>query len=196
MNKNIFIAIDTSNIKQAKKIILETQTKDLNIAYKFGLEFWYSKGGRSFISQLNKKHIIFADLKISDIPNTAKSAINSLKDLKNLQYITIHINSGYEALMEVKKIAKKINKNLKILGVSVLTSFSDGRSFREIGHTKSIKQVVTQSAKLANKLKLDGLEINSKPTIKDAISSLTIKDGEIILITGSLYLAGEVLNLN
>ena len=50
--------------------------------------------------------------------------------------------------------------------------------------------------KLRNKLKLDGLEINSKPTIKDAISSLTIKDGEIILITGSLYLAGEVLNLN
>ena len=50
--------------------------------------------------------------------------------------------------------------------------------------------------KLRNKLKLDGLEINSKPTIKDAISSLTIKDGEIVLITGSLYLAGEVLNLN
>ena len=50
--------------------------------------------------------------------------------------------------------------------------------------------------KLRNKLKLDGLEINSKSTIKDAISSLKIKDGEIILITGSLYLAGEVLNLN
>ena len=50
--------------------------------------------------------------------------------------------------------------------------------------------------KLRNKLKLDGLKINSKPTIKDAINSLTIKDGEIVLITGSLYLAGEVLNLN
>ena len=50
--------------------------------------------------------------------------------------------------------------------------------------------------KLKNKLKLDGLKINSKPTIKDAINSLTIKDGEVILITGSLYLAGEVLNLN
>jgi len=49
---------------------------------------------------------------------------------------------------------------------------------------------------LRKKLKFDGLKINSKPTIKDAINSLTIKDREIVLITGSLYLAGEVLNLN
>jgi len=50
--------------------------------------------------------------------------------------------------------------------------------------------------KLRKKLKFNGLKISSKPTIKDAINSLTIKDEEIVLITGSLYLAGEVLNLN
>ena len=50
--------------------------------------------------------------------------------------------------------------------------------------------------KLKNKLKLKGLEINSKPSIQEAIRSIPIKDNEIILITGSLYLAGEVLNLN
>ena len=49
---------------------------------------------------------------------------------------------------------------------------------------------------LKNKLKLEDLEINSKPTIQEAISSIPLKDNEIILITGSLYLAGEVLNLN
>ena len=49
---------------------------------------------------------------------------------------------------------------------------------------------------LKNKLKLEGLEINSKPSIQEAIRSIPIKDNEIILITGSLYLAGEVLNLN
>ena len=50
--------------------------------------------------------------------------------------------------------------------------------------------------KLKNKLKLKGLEINSKPSIREAISSFPLKDNDIILITGSLYLAGEVLNLN
>ena len=50
--------------------------------------------------------------------------------------------------------------------------------------------------KLKNKLKLEGLEINSKPSIREAISSIPLKDNDIILITGSLYLAGEVLNLN
>ena len=49
---------------------------------------------------------------------------------------------------------------------------------------------------LKNKLKLEGLKINSKPSIQEAISSIPLKDNEIILITGSLYLAGEVLNLN
>ena len=49
---------------------------------------------------------------------------------------------------------------------------------------------------LKNKLKIEGLKINSKPSIQEAISSISLKGNEIILITGSLYLAGEVLNLN
>ena len=49
---------------------------------------------------------------------------------------------------------------------------------------------------LKNKLKLEGLKINSEPTIQEAISSIPLKDNEIIFITGSLYLAGEILNLN
>ena len=38
--------------------------------------------------------------------------------------------------------------------------------------------------------------INYKKSIKEAISSINLKDNDIIIITGSLYLAGEVLNLN
>ena len=49
---------------------------------------------------------------------------------------------------------------------------------------------------LKNKIKLKGLKIYSKPSIQEAISSIPLKDNEIIFITGSLYLAGEVLNLN
>ena len=54
----------------------------------------------------------------------------------------------YEMLKAIKKAAKKINKKLKILGVTVLTSFSD-KSLKKMGHTKSIKNLVIQQAKLA-----------------------------------------------
>ena len=48
---------------------------------------------------------------------------------------------------------------------------------------------------LMNKLK-NFKNINYKKSIKEAIKSINLKDNDIIVITGSLYLAGEVLNLN
>jgi len=50
MNKNIFVACDTANLNKVKKIINYTKTKKLNIGYKFGLEFFYSKTGRALLS--------------------------------------------------------------------------------------------------------------------------------------------------
>ena len=37
--KKIFIAVDTTDLKKAKKIINQSQTKKIKIGYKFGLEF-------------------------------------------------------------------------------------------------------------------------------------------------------------
>jgi len=156
MNKNIFVACDTTNLNQIRKIIKETKTKKLKIGYKFGLEFFYSKSGRSFLSKINKNKIIFLDLKLNDIPNTCSATISSLKDLKNIKYLTVHINGGYEMLKAVKKSTRKINKNLKILGVTVLTSLSD-KSLKKIGHTKSIKYLVAKQTKLAKEAGLDGV---------------------------------------
>ena len=156
MKKNIFIACDTNNLKNVKRIIKNTKTNKLNIGYKFGIEFFYSKHGRSFISKLNNKVPVWADLKLKDIPNTVASAIISLKDLKNINYITIHTSGGIEMMKAAKKSAKKINKKLKVLGVTVLTSFSE-KSLKQTGHTKSIKKIVEQQTKLAMSAGLDGV---------------------------------------
>tara|TARA_X000001036_G_scaffold379505_1_gene370369 strand:- start:454 stop:1143 length:690 start_codon:yes stop_codon:yes gene_type:complete len=154
-NQKIFIACDSSNVNQVKKIIKHTSTNKIKIGYKFGFEFFYSKKGRAFISKLKRKEV-FLDLKINDIPNTSASAILSLKDLRNISYLTVHISGGYEMLKAVKKAAKKINKKLKILGVTVLTSFSD-LSIKKIGHTKSIKELVKKQGALAKLANLDGI---------------------------------------
>ena len=51
----IFIACDTNKINEVKKILTQTKTNKLDIGYKFGLEFFYSKGGREFISKIKGK---------------------------------------------------------------------------------------------------------------------------------------------
>ena len=116
-NKNIFVACDTSSLKQIKKIINHTKTNKLQIIPKFGLQFFYSKNGRAFLQ--NFKRDYFLDLKVNDIPQTALSAMDSLKDLKKCKYITVHVNGGLEMLKAITKKAKSINKNLKVLGVTI-----------------------------------------------------------------------------
>ena len=147
----IFIACDSANIFKIKKIIKETKkTKDIKIGYKFGLEFLNSKGGRNFVSNLKNK-TIFADLKLHDIPNTCASAVKAIKDLK-VNYLTMHISSGIEALKSVKKVSG----NIKVVGVTILTSL-DNEALKEIGFNKNVKKLVLQQAKLANKAKLDAI---------------------------------------
>ena len=150
MIKKIFIACDTTDISKVKKIINQTQNNKLKIGYKFGIEFLNSKNGRKFVSQLKNK-IIFGDYKIADIPNTCVSSIKAVKDL-SLDYITIHISAGLEALKASKKVAGKT----KLIGVSILTSL-DNKALREIGYKSDVKNLVLHQAKLAQKAKLDAI---------------------------------------
>ena len=148
--KKIFIAIDTNKVLKAKKIIRDSRTNKIKVGYKFGLEFFYSKGGRKFLSNL-KNQTIFLDLKLNDIPNTVRSAMKSLTDLK-ISYLTVHLSSGLSAL----KALKKESKNIKIAGVTTLTSLNN-KDLKEIGYNKKVNELVRHQAKLATKAKLDAI---------------------------------------
>ena len=151
MKKNkIFVACDSTNILKIKKIISKTRNSKIKVGYKFGLEFLNSKNGRPFLSKL-KNETIFADLKLHDIPNTCASTIKAMKDLK-INYLTIHISSGLEALKATKKVSGKI----KLIGVTILTSL-DNKSLKDIGFNKDVKKLVLHQAKIANKAKLDAI---------------------------------------
>ena len=151
MKKNkIFIACDTTDLSKVNEIIKKTQHSKLKIGYKFGLEFLNSKSGRKFLPKVKNK-ITFADLKLHDIPNTCVSTIKALKDL-NLNYLTIHISSGLEALKACKKVSSKI----KLAGVTILTSL-DNKALKEIGFNNKVKKLVHHQARLANKAKLDAI---------------------------------------
>ena len=185
-NRNIFVACDSSNLNQIKKIINQTKTNKLKIVPKFGLQFFYSKNGRKFLE--NFKSDYWLDLKINDIPQTALSAIDSLKDLKKCKYITAHANGGLEMLKAIKKKAKKVNKNLKILVVTVLTSLND-KSLKEIGHTKKIKQLVLKQANLIKKSKCDGIVCSAQEAIM-----VRKRYKNLLIITPGIRLPGDSSN--
>tara|TARA_B100001123_G_scaffold163682_1_gene188599 strand:- start:115 stop:786 length:672 start_codon:yes stop_codon:yes gene_type:complete len=172
MNNKIFIACDTNKISKVKKIIELTQTKKLKIGYKFGLEFINSKYGRSYVAKIKKK-ITFLDLKLNDIPNTCTSTVKAIKDLK-VNYLTIHISSGLDALKSVKRVAGKT----KIVGVSTLTSLND-KKLKQTGHIRSIKKLVIQQARLATIANLDALVCSAHevPFVKNIFKKEIITPG-------------------
>ena len=185
-HKNIFVACDTSNLNEIKKIIKQTQTNKLKIVPKFGLQFFYSQNGRKFLENFKKD--FWLDLKINDIPQTALSALDSLKDLKKCKYITIHVNGGLEMLRTIKKKAKTINKDLKVLGVTILTSLSN-KSLKEIGHTKSVKQLVLKQAGLIKKSSCDGIVCSAQEA-----KIVRKKYKNLFIVTPGIRLPGDNAN--
>ena len=79
------------------------------------------------------------------------NAVKALKDLK-INYLTVHIASGLEAL----KAVKKVSGNIKIAGVTTLTSLNNN-NLKEIGYNKSVKNLVIHQSRLARKAKLDAI---------------------------------------
>ena len=185
-NNLIFVACDTSNVNKIKKIINQINTNKLKIIPKFGLQFFYSKNGRKFLEKFKKD--FWLDLKINDIPQTALSAIDSLKDLKKCKYITVHANGGLEMLKSIKKKAKKINKNLKVLGVTILTSLNN-KSLKEIGHTKNVKQLVLRQAALIKKSGCDGIVCSAQEAMM-----VRKRYKKLLIITPGIRLPGDSSN--
>ena len=185
-HKNIFIACDTSNLSKIKKIIKQTQTNKLQIIPKFGLQFFYSKHGRKFLEGFKKD--FFLDLKINDIPQTALSSIDSLKDLKRCRYITVHANGGLEMLKAIKKKTIMINKDIKVLGVTILTSLNN-KSLKEIGYTKSVEHLVLKQATLIKKSGCDGIVCSAQEA-----KLVRRKFKNLFIVTPGIRLPGDDTN--
>ena len=185
-NKTIFVACDTSNLNQINKILKNIISKKLKIIPKFGLQFFYSKNGRKFLEKY--KSDFWLDLKINDIPQTAISAIDSLKDLKNCKYITVHANGGLKMLYAIKKKTKQINKNIKVLGVTILTSLNN-KSLKEIGYTKTIEEIILKQASIVKKSGCDGIVCSAKEA-----KIIRKKYNKFLIITPGIRLPGDSSN--
>ena len=150
-NKNIFVACDVSSQKEILDL-LELIHKDIS-GIKIGLQYITQRSPEE-IKELSKfKKPIFYDGKFFDIKNTLIESVKSLEQL-NVNYATVHLLNGLEALEAANQSAQKININL--LGVSVLTSFSDG-DLTSLGFKDKVEDQVLRLVKIAKDANLYGV---------------------------------------
>jgi orotidine-5'-phosphate decarboxylase len=142
-NKNIFVACDVSSQKEILDL-LKLIHKDIS-GIKIGLQYITQRSPKE-IRELSKfKKPIFYDGKFFDIKNTLVESVKSLKNL-NVDYATVHLLNGLDALKTANKMAKEIN--LKLLGVSILTSFSD-KDLENLGFNNKVEDQVKRLIKIA-----------------------------------------------
>jgi len=185
-NKKIFIAVDTSSVRIAKKIISDTKNNKFKIIPKFGLQFFYSKKGRKFLENYNSE--FFLDIKGSDIPQTITSALYSIKDLKKIRYITVMASVGLDGLKAFKKQALKINKSIMVCGVTILTSLNN-KSLREIGYKDKVEKLVLKQAALIKKAGLKGIVASG-----DEAKIIRKKFKNLFIVTPGIRLPGDKIN--
>ena len=150
-NKNIFVACDVSSQKEILDL-LELIHEDIS-GIKIGLQYITQRSAEE-IRELSKfKKPIFYDGKFFDIKNTLVESIKSLKTL-NINYATVHLLNGLDALRDANKEARKINLNL--LGVSVLTSFNDN-DLESLGFKSKVKDQVKRLIQIAVDANLYGV---------------------------------------
>jgi orotidine-5'-phosphate decarboxylase len=150
-NKNIFVACDVSSQKEILDL-LELIHEDIS-GIKIGLQY-ITQRSPAEIRELSKfKKPIFYDGKFFDIKNTLVESIQSLKDL-NVKYATVHLLNGVDSLEAANKAAQEIKVNL--LGVSVLTSFSD-EDLKNLGFNDKVENQVKRLIKVAMDANLYGV---------------------------------------
>ena len=150
MSKNrVIVALDSDNLDKSEELI--EKIKDQAFAFKIGYEFFLNFGLSGYKKIQEKNVKIFLDLKLHDIPNTVKKSIETISNL-NPYFTTIHISGGDE----MQKVASLNKKNVKILGVSILTSIDNAQA-KKYYNNENIKNLVSSFVNNALKNNLDGI---------------------------------------
>ena len=150
-NKNIFVACDISTQKEILDL-LKLIHKHIS-GIKIGLQYITQRSPEEIRELSQFKKPIFYDGKFFDIKNTLIESVKSLKNL-NVSYATVHLLNGLDALRAANKAANEINLNL--LGVSVLTSFSN-EDLENLGFQDKIEDQVKRLIKIAMDANLYGV---------------------------------------
>ena len=145
----LIVALDLPGVEPAEAMI--ARLGDSVTFYKIGYQPGFA-GGLSLVRRLNDEgKKVFVDLKLHDIGNTVARGVESLIAL-GATFLTVH---AYPQTMKAAVDARAGSK-LKILAVTVLTSYDDG-DLHAAGYRLSVSDLVEARAQQAQVLGVDGL---------------------------------------
>src|SRR6202049_3800846 len=145
----LIVALDLPGVAQAEAMI--ARLGDSVSFYKIGYQLGYA-GGLPLVRQLSdsgKK--VFVDLKLHDIGNTVARGVESVAKL-GATFLTVH---AYPQTMKAA-VDARAGSGLKILAVTVLTSYDDG-DLHAAGYRLGVSDLVAARAQQAQVLGIDGL---------------------------------------
>ena len=156
-SEKIIIALDgmdRNNVFDLLELIPEV------VWVKVGLELFVSEGPNIISTLKEKGKKVFLDLKFHDIPTTVARACFEASQT-GAEFISLHICSGKKALMMAKEAANEgaARVNLtppKLLGITILTSWTQESLLEDLLINQSINQRVKYLAEIASSSGLDG----------------------------------------
>ena len=167
----LILALDLPSVAAAEAMV--TQLGDAVTFYKIGYQLAFA-GGLAFAETLvraNKR--VFLDLKLHDIGNTVGKGVESVAKL-GATFLTVH---AYPQTMHAAVDARK-GSGLRILAVTVLTSYDDG-DLAAAGYDFTVPELVAERAAQARDIGVDGLVCSGE----EAGNLRTIVDEGMVLVT-------------
>src|SRR5437588_4061920 len=174
----LIVALDLPALDAAEAMV--ARLGDSVTFYKIGYQLAYA-GGLPLVRQLasaGKK--VFVDLKLHDIGNTVARGVESVAQL-GATFLTVH---AYPQTMKAA-VEARTGSGLKILAVTVLTSYDDG-DLHAAGYRLSVSDLVEARAQQAQVLGVDGLV--SSP--EEAAALRKIVRDQMNLVTPGIRPAG------
>ena len=146
---HLIVGLDLPNLDAAEAMV--ERLGDSVTFYKIGYRLAYA-GGLPLVGKLaDKGKKVFLDLKLHDIGNTVMQGVQSITRL-GATFLTVH---AYPQTMKAA-VEARAGSNLKILAVTVLTSYDDG-DLHAAGYRLGVSDLVEARAQQAQVLGVDGL---------------------------------------
>lgn len=151
IRQKLIIGLDIRSVDEARRVVVEIG--DAGTFYKVGYQLAYANGGFAFVRELlDSGKQVFLDLKLHDIGNTVEEGVRSVASL-GVTFLTVH---AYPQTMRAA-MAGKAGSPLKILAVTVLTSYDD-RDLVEAGYAAgTAADLVAKRAAQARDIGTDGI---------------------------------------
>ena len=151
--KQTIIALDVSSLEEIKSL-LAIIDKDL-FRLKVGKQLFTSQGPKAIDELRSLGFDIFLDLKLHDIPNTVSKSLANICNL-GVWMSNIHLLGGKEMIEEASRTVKKLNSDMILVGVTILTSLNEN-NLVELGFNSSAEEIAINLAKLGKQNGVDGV---------------------------------------